>query len=454
MAISITAQPDNHYAVYDRAAAFEVESTEAAKTNFRFKIELIIGSTPVITIYKPPTYVDGGTAVLEFIPADMVKRYLTETAFRSMATTGVFDEANGWLLHKFRFTEVWDGSGSPANTTGNEVYCHNSIQDFNTSATKRSALLSRDVNEIFPVDSARQLSFFIDPALIVWYFIKATIYRGSGSRVKHLKGACGVELLQTPASGRVVAVFDAASLGLVAADTSFTIEAVLGYSSPGTPDVSGDPSVVGSVEAGTDPSTALVSTTGAHGISAGDMVIFTYEADDEESAPFEGYFRVIDAPETDELLIYLDTVEAYPGTLRVEKLEAFSSPSEGEVNSIASYIIKDLCFEEIAFKNRLGGWDVFPFRYIKTENIQAMRTTGRTDTGYLVTARDGVKQKTLGGIFIDNIEKVVDLQTSAAAVDMEGNQVALIQMTTVLGQLNELTDFEVTIQERYLEINE
>ena len=113
MAISITAQPDNHYAAFDRAAAFEVESTEAAKSNFRFKIELIIGSTPVVTIYHPPTSIDGGTALLEFIPADIVKRYLTETAFRDMNTATIYNEGNGCLLHKFKFTEVWDGSGTP-----------------------------------------------------------------------------------------------------------------------------------------------------------------------------------------------------------------------------------------------------------------------------------------------------------------------------------------------------
>jgi hypothetical protein len=454
MAINIQSEPDNHHPAYDRSIYYEVESNQAAKDNFKFKVELLIATVSQITIYLPPTSIDGGNAYLEFHPSDVLKRYFDETQARSMAEGMIYNELRGWKLHRFRFTEVYTGTGTPATVSSTEMYCHNSIQDFDTSTTKRSVVLSRDVNEVFPRDSARQLSFFIDPILIGWYFIKATIYRtGGASSVKYLKGAGGNELLETPASGRVVAVFDDETLGLTSTSIGFMIEAVLGYSSPGVITPVGTVGVIGSVAPGSDPKTALFTTNAAHGFTAGQFVVFTYEADDEEESPIEGYFQILSVPEDDEFTINFEGTIIGDGVLRVQALPAFDAPESGEVNASATYKISNLCHEEILFKNRLGGWDVQAFRYVKDAAIQTRRNTGRTSDGYMVTAREGYKRRTLGGVFIDNQEKVIDLLTSAAVKDMELNDLAMMNESATLEQLNGLVDLEITVQDKYLTIN-
>ena len=445
----------DHYSAYNNANYFEVESDQAAQTNFRFKVELEFETSgaPEIVVYYPPTYITGSDAFLEFRPADIIKRFITETSKIADSAMQIAVSSNGWVKHRFRFYEVWDGSGSPANVASDYFYAHNSVEELGTSASLRSVLLSRDTNEVFPRTGARQLSFFIDPDLIGWYFVKATIFRGSSSRTQYIQGSNGQDLQQTPASGRIVAPFNATNLGLTSADTAVRVEAVLGYSSPGTPPPgTGTPIVITSAEPGAEPKTTLMTTAAAHGFSAGQLLLFTYTG---TSDSVEGYYFVIGTTAANKFLIGIayENQDTAGGALRADSVDD-GDLAELTLSAVANYIITDQCYKDIIFKNRLGGFDKFAFRYVKEHRLSTNKNIARTTTGYLTTAREGVKAKTYGGVFVDNTEKVTDLILTDQAFDENGVEVAVVSNSATLEAFNSLVDLEVTLQQKYLTINE
>lgn len=457
MAISITtAISQTHYSAYNRDNYFVVSTDEADNTNFKFKVELIISSSTVLTVYMPPTSVNSNLGGLIFYPTHIIKRFITETEPRTLFNYPVLNESKGYIAHSFKFSEYWDGATSPASVTSSSYYAHNTVEEFGTAAAKKSVLLSRDVSEVFHIASRRELSFFVDPSLIDYYYAKATIYKGSAARIKYLQGIGNNEVLATPASGRITVAFDEDPLCLTSDDTAFKIEVVNAYSAP--PVGTGTVSTVSGVAEATDPKQILITTAAAHGLSDGDPITVTYIPAAAEDAPFEGYFFVDDVPSTTQLTInfpYADYVAPPTGaSIRIQKLTDFDSPAERELNSSAYYTIIRGCSEEIMFKNRLGGFDVQTFIYMRESSVQVARDTYRSYDGYFVTGREAVLQKTYGGVFVENQDKVVDLLSSNSVKDMDGNDLAIVSGSHTLEQFNSLTNLEITVKEKYLTMNE
>lgn len=457
MAISITsAISQTNYSAYNRELKFVVSSDAASNTNFKFKVELYVSAVSVLTVYLPATSINSGTGVLTFYPSHIIKRFITETTPRLSFNNPVLDESNGYVCHSFKFSEYWDGAASPASVLSSTYYAHNSIEDFGTSTTKKSVLLSRDVKEIFHISSRRELSFFIDGAFIDYYYVKATIYKGAATRIVYLQGDGKNEILKPPASGRITVAFDEDPLSLTTDDTAFKIEVINAYSLP--PSGTGTVSTITSVSEIINPKQIKITTDVLHGFSAGDPITVTYTPAGSESAPLEGYFFVAEVISTTQFVInfpYADYVAPPTRALmRVQKLTSMDSPAEGELNSSAYYTIIRGCYEDIMFKNRLGGFDVQTFIYMKESSVQITRDTYRSYTGYFVTGREALIQRTYGGVFVENQDKVIDLLTSGSVMDMDGNALAIVNSNHVLEQFNSLTNLEITVKEKYLTINE
>jgi hypothetical protein len=463
-----------HYAAF-ADSPLKVTSDEGDEDNFLFKVEILDGSlVSLITCYFPPTSIVTGTATLETSLGDIVKNLIDVVEPISADQAYRTNNTAGYLYHKIKVTEVYDDvNGVPTEdetaTTpaGGDFYvAHNIAHEGDPGMNLGiypNALLTNDVDGIFPIASHKQLSAWVDYGISESIGMKVVIASPYGNSVQYIKDSNGVIPITKPSHGRIVFPLNAQSLSISNKATSLTAYIAV-IVAPDPPPGGIGITIIEEPPVTSPPGAGVKFTTAsAHGFVAGDIVRVTNTV--AGAFYYEGDYVVLYVPSTTTFYIKFtydageSTNEDYEVALAYNELD-YVGESEPLPYSVTYAIKQTGCYVPLIYANNRGGFDVVDF--IAEDSVSVNAARDRMKLGGLKrsfgTVTAARRELSTGWIKENDFELMQGFIASNRhwKVDANGDpsEVLLLTDSAKLTERRDVVNVQVVIEDQDLQTNE
>jgi len=460
-----------HYAAH-ADSPLKVRSTQIAKLNFLFKIEIYDSLTALlITCYFPPTSKDATYFYLETSLGDIVKSLIPAVEPIEANTAWWVDSVGGFLHHFIVATEIYDDEdGIPmdgddvqhpaAPSTIADFPCaHNIAHDGDPGmdlGIYPQAFLTNDVNGIFPIAGHKQLSVWVDPSINQAIGAKVVIDSPFGSSVQYIKDEDGDIPITRPSHGRIILPINNQTLSISNKATKLTIS-IFPLT---TPPPGGSTFSVTKIEEppiSSPPGAGVkITTNAAHGFVAGNVVTFTNTGSGEL---YLGDYEVLNVPNTTTFYIKatFDLAESEDEDYVVGL--AYEDDLSETLPYFVEYAIKQTgCYFPVIYANHWGGFDVVDFISEDAMSVNASRDRVKLNGLKRAFGTVAAKRRELSSGWISELdyELYQGLIASNRHFKVEENSPVEVLMLTDSAKLMERRDVvsvQVTIEEQDLITN-